>query len=58
NVKTARNILNQKQIKISSEDVGGQLGRKIVFNTLNNEILILKVGRLRDSDWYPYEDGR
>jgi len=58
NVKAARTILNQKKIKIVSVDVGGELGRKIVFNTLNNEILTLKVDRLRDSDWYPYEEDR
>lgn len=58
NVKSARAILNQKKIKIVSEDVGGELGRKIVFNTLNNEILTLKVDRLRDSDWYPYAGDR
>ncbi len=58
NVKAARTILNQKQIKVISEDVGGELGRKIVFNTLTYEILTLKVDRLRDSDWYPYEEGR
>ena len=58
NCKTARHILNQKQIKIVSEDVGGEMGRKIVFNTLNNEILTLKVDRLRDSDWYPYKGVR
>jgi chemotaxis protein CheD len=58
NVKTARMILHQKKIKIVSEDVGGELGRKIIFNTLNNEILTLKVDRLRESDWYPYEGDR
>jgi len=58
NFKIARSILNQKQIKIVSEDVGGELGRKIVFNTMTYEILTLKVERLRESDWYPYERGR
>jgi chemotaxis protein CheD len=58
NIKTARNILNRKKIKIISEDVGGGLGRKIVFNTMTYEILTLKVERLRDSDWYPYEGDR
>ncbi|MCP4024163.1 MAG: chemotaxis protein CheD [Desulfobacteraceae bacterium] len=58
NYVSARNILSQKRIKIVSEDVGGELGRKIVFNTSNYEIVILKVERLRDSDWYPYEGDR
>jgi chemotaxis protein CheD len=58
NLKTAKHILSGKKIKIVSEDVGGELGRKIVFNTATYEIGILKVGRLRESDWYPYPDGR
>ncbi len=58
NLKTARHILSGKKIKIVSEDVGGELGRKIVFNTATYEIGILKVGRLRESDWYPYPNDR
>ncbi len=58
NFKVARNILSSKKIKIVSEDVGGELGRKIVFNTATYEIGILKVGRLRESDWYPYSNDR
>lgn len=58
NFKTARQVLSKKRIKIVSEDVGGSLGRKVVFNTLSYEIGILKVDRLRDSDWYPYEGDR
>jgi len=58
NFKSARYILSDKNIKIVSEDVGGELGRKIVFNTSSYEIGILKVGRLRESDWYPYSNDR
>ncbi len=58
NFITARSILARKRIKIVSEDVGGELGRKIVFNTSNYEIVILKVERLRTSDWYPYKGDR
>ncbi|NOX35208.1 MAG: chemotaxis protein CheD [Deltaproteobacteria bacterium] len=58
NLKTARNVLGEKKIKIISEDTGGELGRKIVFNTGTYEIVILKVDRLRESDWYPYSDNR
>ena len=58
NLKTARYILTGKKIKIASEDIGGELGRKIVFNTGTYEIVILKVGRLRESDWYPYSGNR
>ena len=58
NFRTARQILNRKRIKIVSEDVGGSKGRKVVFNTMNYEIGILKVDRLRESDWYPYDGDR
>lgn len=58
NIRTARNILNRRKIKIVSEDVGGEIGRKIVFNTANSEIAILKVPNLRESDWYPYGGDR
>lgn len=58
NLKTARHILFGKKIKIVSEDIGGELGRKIVFNTGTYEIAILKVDRLRESDWYPYSGDR
>ena len=58
NLRAARHILSGQRIKIVSEDVGGELGRKIVFNTATYEIGILKVGRLRESDWYPYSNDR
>lgn len=58
NYRTAKNILIRKKIKIVSEDVGGEKGRKIVFNTLTCELLTLKVESLRLSDWYPYEGDR
>ncbi len=58
NFKTARRILARRKIKIISEDVGGELGRKVVFNTASYEIVVLKVERLRDSDWYPYSGDR
>ena len=58
NLRAARHILSRQKIKIVSEDVGGEIGRKIVFNTLTYEIGILKVGRLRESAWYPYTNDR
>jgi chemotaxis protein CheD len=54
NVSVARRILNKLKIEVISEDVGGNLGRKIVFNTFKNEAIVYKVSTLRDSDWYPY----
>ncbi|OQY13363.1 MAG: hypothetical protein B6I31_01340 [Desulfobacteraceae bacterium 4572_19] len=55
NIKIARKILNKNHIKIVSEDIGGSIGRKIIFNTSSNEIAVLKVENIRDADWYPFE---
>jgi len=55
---TARKILIREMISIASEDVGGEKGRKIVFNTDMSEIAVIKVEKLRNKDWYPYEDHR
>jgi chemotaxis protein CheD len=45
-------------ISIVSEDVGGALGRKIVFNTLTNDVAVLKTDGVRKSDWFPYHSDR
>jgi chemotaxis protein CheD len=58
NIMVARDILEQKRVFVVSEDVGGEKGRKIVFDTNANEIAVLKVDRLRKGDWYPYEGDR
>jgi chemotaxis protein CheD len=54
NVQVARKILTQQGIPITSEDVGGSKGRKLIYNTGTNEAVVLKVDRLREEDWYPY----
>jgi chemotaxis protein CheD len=55
NILSARKILAGQNIPVTSEDTGGQKGRKIIFDTHTNEIVILKVDKLRKSDWYPYD---
>ncbi len=55
NIKIAQKIITKAGISISSQDVGGEKGRKVVFNTNTNEVAVLKVDRLRDMDWYPYQ---
>ena len=52
NVLAARESLTRKGIPIVSEDTGGMLGRKIVFDTRTGELAVLKVHQIRDSDWY------
>lgn len=51
NVNVAKSILLSKGIEIVSEDVGGNKGRKVLFNTTNGQVALLKVQRLRHSDW-------
>ena len=58
NVKIARRILIKADIPISSEDTGGEKGRKVIFNTSTNELAVFKVEQLRKIDWYPYEGDR
>ncbi|MFH2091947.1 MAG: chemotaxis protein CheD [Pseudomonadota bacterium] len=56
NIEMAIKILSKNKIAITSQDVGGERGRKVVFNTGSNDIAVLKVDRLRDMDWYPYQE--
>jgi chemotaxis protein CheD len=58
NIKIARKVLSKKQIRVVSEDVGGEKGRKIVFKTHANEIAVMRVGQLRKGDWHPYQSDR
>ncbi len=55
NIEIARQILLKNRIAITSQDIGGKKGRKVVFNTSTNEVAVLKVESLRDIDWYPYK---
>jgi chemotaxis protein CheD len=54
NILVAKRVLTKFRIDVVSEDVGGQMGRKVVYNSLKNEAIVYKVSDLRSSDWYPY----
>lgn len=58
NIRVARKILNKKKIPVVSEDVGGEIGRKIVYKTDSNETIVIKVENIRAGDWFPYESHR
>jgi len=51
NIEAARFILRQNRIPVICEDVGGRVGRKIVFNAENGNVAVVKVRKLRDGDW-------
>ena len=58
NVDMARRVLKKCRVRVVSEDVGGSKGRKLVYNSLSNEMLTIRVETLREGDWYPYEGRR
>lgn len=58
NISVARQILKKLDIKIVSEDVGGDMGRKLIYNTFTNEAIVYKANQLRKGDWYPYHHAR
>jgi chemotaxis protein CheD len=51
NVTIARRLLKKRGLKIVSEDVGGSLGRKVVFDTATGQAAVIKVNNIRNSDW-------
>lgn len=67
NVELARYILNKLKVPVVSEDIGGSMGRKIIFHSGTNEMAVFKVDSLRNSDWFKpgmdlrydfFDDGR
>ena len=54
NIKMARRILKKKGIPIISEDVGGLMGRRVIFHTVTNEAIVMKTNKIRRGDWHPY----
>lgn len=46
NVEMARKLLRFARLDITSEDVGGSLGRKIMFNTQSGEIWVKKLRKM------------
>jgi chemotaxis protein CheD len=53
NVRVAREALARKNIKVVSEDVGGTMGRKVILDLGTGEVAVLKVHKIRQTDWEP-----
>ena len=51
NVRVARAVLERNSVPVLSQDVGGVMGRKIVFDTGTGDVAVLKVHKIRDADW-------
>ncbi len=58
NVNVAKRVLAKKQVRIVSEDTGGEKGRKIVFNSMSGDVAVLRVETIRKEDWYPFKSNR
>ena len=52
NVNLARLVLDQLRVPVISEDVGGSLGRKVLYHSGTNEMAVFKVDNIRKCDWY------
>ncbi len=52
NLGAAEKLLAEYSIPIVGRDVGGSWGRKVAFNTNTGEVIIAKVNRIRESDWF------
>ncbi len=53
NIQIGRRILELKRVVIISEDTGLNRGRKVAFHSGTGEVLVAKVDRIREDDWYP-----
>lgn len=53
NVAVGLEILEKQRIWVSSMDVGGTRGRKVVFDPSTGESAIARVSSIRTRDWYP-----
>jgi len=51
-VEFAENWLKKYNIPIVSRDTGGQLGRKVIFDNNEGEIIVYKLKKIRTEDWY------
>jgi chemotaxis protein CheD len=52
NIRMAQKLLLRERILFASEDTGGILGRKVLFDTWTGETAVTKVNRLRQGDWH------
>lgn len=51
-IKAGRKSLLKHKIEIISEDLGGSMGRKILFDSASGHAAVLKVHDTRQDDWF------
>jgi chemotaxis protein CheD len=54
NIKVAEDILRKNYIDIVTMDIGGEMGRKVIFDNKTGEVVVYKVNKIREKDWHAY----
>lgn len=52
NIDIANEIVQKNNLSVITNDTGGSMGRKVIFDNVSGEIVIYKVNKLRKCDWY------
>jgi chemotaxis protein CheD len=52
NAELAEKLVKENRVEILTQDVSGQFGRKVIFNSGSGEILVYKINDVRREDWY------
>lgn len=50
-VLITKRLLKKFDIDVISEDIGGRLARKVIFDTYSGDVLVLKTKNVRRNDW-------
>lgn len=58
NVRLARQVLAEYAIPVRSQDVGGVLGRKVIYLSELDQLLVFKLDTIRTMDYFDYNDQR
>jgi len=53
NVQVGMEILKREGLKLGLTEVGGERGRKVLFNSGTGESAVAWVNNIRAADWYP-----
>jgi chemotaxis protein CheD len=51
NIEVADELLTKEGVELTGRDCGGWRGRKIIFDTCTGELILAKVGTVRQVDW-------
>jgi chemotaxis protein CheD len=52
NIAIAEAMLTKYRVKIVTEDIGGAVGRKLIYNSMTGKVLVYRTDDIRQNDWY------